>query len=284
MGASSDDTWDDAGAGGSSSVDSSVGGSSPDGAKNDAKGGEAGVAGSGGASGGGEPTDGGDAGSAGSSGSAGQGDDAGSDGSAGSGGAPTDAGPDGTAGSGGSPTDAAPDGTAGSGGALTDASSDGTAGSAGSSGAAGSSGSGGSAGSGGSSGTGGSAGAGTCSLVLKPKNDTCTACLQNQCLSECQTCAGNTECEALLNCIFNCSDDFCKKSCWDNHPNGQKALEALAGEKGCTESKCDGSCPDPPSSSNCSVSGVGRTGHSCFGIIVFGLAAFVASRRSRRAD
>ncbi len=132
----------------------------------------------------------------------------------------------------------------------------GMAGSAGSSGGAETGGMAGSAGSSGGAGTGGMAGGtagsagGTCTLQVDIPD--CDSCIAENCVNECNTCAGNEECVALWDCITascidanNELDGMCSMGCVTKHPTGASDFGALwqGMTPGCMSSNCSNVCP-----------------------------------------
>jgi len=79
--------------------------------------------------------------------------------------------------------------------------------------------------------------------------NTCQACAVNgSCSDEADACTGNAECNALLDCFAGCSDDACTQACWDAHPGGQAAYDAVAVCILCNECPitCDGAAAGCP--------------------------------------
>jgi hypothetical protein len=83
--------------------------------------------------------------------------------------------------------------------------------------------------------------------------------MQTWCTDECEACASNSECVALVSCMSACTTNACKKSCWNDHPDGQDDAEKLAAADGCLDEHCQGSCPAAPDPSGCSISAVSRS-------------------------
>jgi hypothetical protein len=104
----------------------------------------------------------------------------------------------------------------GGGGASGSAGGDG-GGSGGTGNTAGSAGSGqaGASGGGGSSGVGGSAG------------ESCTTCIQTHCKPQYDACATDENCNALMQCASNCSDQACYDACYAQYPIASDALKIL---------------------------------------------------------
>ncbi len=202
----------------------------------------------------------------------------------------SEAGGDGGVGTGGTGGDGGDGGTgAGTidGGVDASAGSAGTGGSIGPGGSAGASA--GAAGIGGAAGIAGAAGSGggvLCTMeslgIHSSLQPACDACMQQFCQDECFACAANPDCAKLIQCMYACSSDSCKKNCWDDNKAGQKDAANLAAKDGCLDKSCSGKCPAAPDPGGCSLRPLhgGKEPRSAFLALV--ALAILAHRRSRR--
>ncbi len=99
-------------------------------------------------------------------------------------------------------------------------------------------------GGGGTAGSGGSGGS-TGACALSTGSNTCDACMSNNCLSECQTCADNADCAAIFDCVQSCApnDQQCVYGCVQGHWNGITDFRTLDGQNGCLTQNCGSQCP-----------------------------------------
>ena len=109
----------------------------------------------------------------------------------------------------------------------------------------------------------------------------CDTCMQEYCQDTCIACAKNPDCKTLVQCVFKCSNDQCKKNCWKNNEDGQDDAKALAGKDGCLDTNCDSKCPDPPDPSWCSIQAVKSHPSSHAYWLALALVAALIHRRSR---
>ncbi|MCA9639776.1 MAG: hypothetical protein H6718_10700 [Polyangiaceae bacterium] len=80
----------------------------------------------------------------------------------------------------------------------------------------------------GGSGSGGSGGGSECGFT---SSDAClSSCIEGSCCGVGNTCANNSECVALNNCVDACADgdSECIQGCVDAHPNGYDDISAFA--------------------------------------------------------
>lgn len=85
---------------------------------------------------------------------------------------------------------------------------------------------------------------GACTIQFA--NPPCDSCVQSYCLTECQACAANTDCVALVQCGMLCApgDQNCINSCTQQHPNGvNTALPFVDPTTGCVALHCASQCP-----------------------------------------
>jgi hypothetical protein len=68
---------------------------------------------------------------------------------------------------------------------------------------------------------------------------TCDACLDGSCCSQTESCLGDAECVALIECYDACSDDACAAACDTAHPSGKTGLGAVMT---CVQSSCASAC------------------------------------------
>jgi hypothetical protein len=80
--------------------------------------------------------------------------------------------------------------------------------------------------------------------MLQSTTAGCNECVNQNCLSQCQNCAGNVECLAALDCIKACdsSNTGCQTTCWNEHPYGEAPLLQLLGPNGCLTKQCPKQC------------------------------------------
>jgi hypothetical protein len=67
----------------------------------------------------------------------------------------------------------------------------------------------------------------------------CGACMEGSCGYELETCEGNYECGALLQCLSNCGTDSCANSCIYSYMGGADDLLALLE---CVDAYCSSKC------------------------------------------
>ena len=83
----------------------------------------------------------------------------------------------------------------------------------------------------------------TCALQVGDPQ--CDACINTNCLQQCQTCSGNPECVALVQCGLQCTpgDMNCLNQCATQHPNGlNDAMAFAAPGSGCLDTYCSVPC------------------------------------------
>jgi hypothetical protein len=86
----------------------------------------------------------------------------------------------------------------------------------------------------------------TGSCAIQFANPPCDNCVQANCLSQCQACAGDAECVALVQCGMLCNpgDSACLNTCANSHPNGlTNGLPFVGPTTGCVATNCASQCP-----------------------------------------
>ncbi len=111
----------------------------------------------------------------------------------------------------------------------------------------------------------------------------CQPCMLTNCNDSCLACETNPFCQAIIVCVLVCTDDACKKKCWDNNKDGQDDFNALASQSGCLHDHCVNECPGLPNTGGCTIA-AGRTGDP--GWLMFaamlGLGTIALRKRNRR--
>lgn len=123
-------------------------------------------------------------------------------------------------------------------------------------------------GGGGNQGTGGSSGGGNgggASCPVSFSNSTCQSCFAAKCTSACDTCAGDSGCNAALTCIANCSTSACENGCFQGLSTGSaNLLDALFKDpNGCIFASCRASCTTPATNGDPCIAGADCTSGEC---------------------
>ena len=133
-------------------------------------------------------------------------------------------------------------GTGGTGGTAGTGATGGSAGTGGTAGSAGTGGTAGSAGMAGSAGVGGGGGSSPQCTASNFPNPVCDACMQANCMAECEVCAANVDCVVLMECINGCFDPVCQQNCAAQYPFGVNDALAWIGASGCGGMMCSAEC------------------------------------------
>ena len=79
---------------------------------------------------------------------------------------------------------------------------------------------------------------------LQTSLDACNVCIKDKCLTECNACATNMECVAIVKCRGDCgSDQGCLDECRSTHHDGISDYDAFLPKDGCLGLECAKECP-----------------------------------------